>query len=326
MTPPRTAAPHVQAALSRTAQARLPLPAGAAAPGRPPAPHVQASVASAQARLAPPPPGPRPLAAHVQAKLQAPPARPSAPHLPPPLRLPAPPARPAAAQAKAIAPSPVSRPPALPRPAFLAPSPARPPVTAALQLRAVIQPATQVSYFESGVARRARHYRRDNNVGGANLATACYKVKKDGKWGGRKYKTMPSAGEHSEKRLHDYLEDLGVTYKVLWVYTELAPCGSDFHNCAQRLENWWPDAEVYYSVDYPSLEDVSSESSDDDKKTKKRKKAKRRRRRGPATLKRFRTFSKKWDSDEEDGPDSSNFNPKLQRIHSPSHYPEGWDL
>ena len=326
MTPPRTAAPHVQAALSRTAQARLSAPA----PGRPSAPHVQAMATAAQAKTAPPLHGPRPVAAHVQAKLQAPPVRPPAPHLPPPLRLPAPPARPAAAQAKAIAPPPVSRPPAPPRPAFLAPPPARPaakpPVTAAIQRSAVIQPATQVSYFQSDFARRARHYRRDNDVGGANLATACYKIKTKGKWGGRQYETMPSGGLHSEKRLYDYLEGLGVTYKVLWVYTELAPCGSDFHNCAQRLENWWPDAEVYYSVDYPSLEDVSSESSDDDQQTKKREKAKRRRGRGPSTLKRFRTYSRKWDSDEEDGPDSSDFNPKLRRIHSPPRYPEGWNL
>jgi hypothetical protein len=197
-------------------------------------------------------------------------------------------------------------------------------VTAAVQLSAVIQPAIQVSYFGSDFAKQARHYRLKNDIEGANLATACYKVKKKGKWGGLKYETMPSAGEHSEKRLHDFLEDLGVEYKVIWVYTELEPCGADYHNCAQRLEDWWPTAEVYYSVDYPSLDDVSSESSDDDGE-KKRNKAKRRRSRGPATLKRFKTFSKKWDSDEDESPSPADF-PKLRRIHSPLHYSSGVKL
>jgi len=316
MTPPRTAAPHVQAALSRTAQARLPLSASPAAPNRPPAPHVQASVASAQARLAPrspvPQPGPRPLAAHVQAKLQAPPARP------------------AAAQAKAIAPPPVPRPPALPRPAFLAPPPGRPairPPAAAIQRSAVIQLApTQVSYFTSDFAKRARHYRRDNDVGGRNLATVRYRTKSGGSWGIWKYKTLPSSGHHSEKRLYDFLEDLGVEYQVDWVYTELAPCGDDYHNCAQRLEDWWPTADVYYSVDYPSVSDVSSESDDDDKQTKKREKAKRRRSRGPATLGRFQTKSRKYDSDEDDDPAPGDFKPALRRIYSPVHYSSGWEL
>jgi len=200
-------------------------------------------------------------------------------------------------------------------------------VTAAVQRKAVIQPATQVSYFTSAVARRARHYRRDNDVGGANLATVCYQIQNDDdSWGPRKYKTMPSAGEHSEKRLHDYLEALPYVYRVRWVYTELAPCGSDYHNCAQRLEDWWPDAEVYYSVDYPSLEDVSSESSDDDRQTKKREKAKRRRSRGPATLERFKTKSRKYDSDEDDDPAPGDFKPVLRRIYSPPHYSSGWEL
>jgi hypothetical protein len=328
MTPPRTAAPHVQAALSRTAQARLQL--SAPAPGRPSAPHVQTMAAAAQAKIAPPPLGPRPVAAHVQAKLQAPPARPPAPHLPPPLRLPAPPARPAAAQAKAAAPPSVPRPPAPPRAPFLAPPPGRPAARppAAIQRSAVIQLApTQVSYFTSEYARRARHYRRDNNVGGRNLATARYRTKGGGgAWGIWRHKTLPSSGRHSEKRLYDFLEGLGVEYQVDWVYTELAPCGSDYHNCAQRLEDWWPAADVYYSVDYPSLEDVSSESNDDDKQTKKKSKAKRRRSRGTATLPRFKTKSRKYDSDEDDEPGPGDFKPPLRRIYSPAHYSSGWEL
>jgi hypothetical protein len=190
----------------------------------------------------------------------------------------------------------------------------------------VIQPATQVSYFESPYAKRARHYRRDNDVGGRNVATVCYQIKHGHSWGTNRYETMPSSGEHSEKRLYDYLEGLGVTYRVRWVYTELAPCGSDYHNCAQRLEGWWPTAAVYYSVDYPSLDEVSSESDDDDKQTKKRKKAKRRRSRGPGTLKRFKTYSKGWDSDDDDAPGPSDFNPPLRDIHSPPHYSSGWEL
>ena len=330
MTPPRTAAPHVQAALSRTAQARLSPPA----PGRPSAPHVQAKIAAVQTKIALPPVA-RPVAAHVQAKIAAPTVRPPAAHVQaklPPVPLPpraphlppVPPAVRPVAQARTLTPPP----PAVSRPsALLAPLPARP-VTAALQRKAaVIQPATQVSYFTSAVARRARHYRRDNDVGGANLATVCYQIQNDDDtWGPRKYKTMPSAGEHSEKRLHDYLEALPYVYRVRWVYTELAPCGSDYHNCAQRLENWWPNAEVYYSVDYPSLDDVSSESSDDERQTKKRDKAKRRRSRGPATLERFKTKSRKYDSDEDDPPGPGDFKPVLRTIYSPPHYSSGWEL
>ncbi len=201
-------------------------------------------------------------------------------------------------------------------------------MTAAIQRSAVIQLApTQVSYFTSDFAKRARHYRRDNDVGGRNLATARYRTKGGGgAWGIWRYKTLPSEGLHSEKRLYDFLEDLGVEYQVDWVYTELAPCGSDYHNCAQRLEDWWPTADVYYSVDYPALEDVSSESSDDDEQTKKRDKAKRRRSRGTATLGRFQTKSRKYDSDEDDDPAPGDFKPALRRIYSPVHYSSGWEL
>jgi hypothetical protein len=199
-------------------------------------------------------------------------------------------------------------------------------VTAAIQRSAVIQPATQVSYFTSNFAKRARHYRRDNAVGGRNLATVRYRTKSGGSWGIWKYKTLPSAGHHSEKRLYDFLEGLGVEYQVDWVYTELAPCGDDYHNCAQRLEEWWPTADVYYSVDYPSVSDVSSESDDDDKQTKKRNKAKRRRKRGTGTLGRLGTKSRKYDSDEDDPPTPGDFKPALRRIYSPAHYSSGWEL
>jgi hypothetical protein len=171
--------------------------------------------------------------------------------------------------------------------------------------------------------------RRGGGIGGRNIATACYQIQNaDDSWGPRKYRTMPSSGEHSEKRIYDYLEGLGYVYRVRWVYTELAPCGNDYHNCAQRLEDWWPDAEVYYSVDYPSADDGSSESSDsnEDSGTKKRKKAKRRRKRGPAILKRFETYSKKNDSDSDDAPDLSDFKPGLQRVYSPLHHSSGWEL
>jgi hypothetical protein len=239
------------------------------------------------------------------------------------------------AQARIPAPTPVPRPPAQPpasRPsALLAPLPARPvTVTAAVQRKAaVLQPATRVSYFTSPYSARARRMRRAGGVGGRNIATACYQIQNvDDSWGSRKYKTMTSSGEHSEKRLHDYLEGLGYVYRVRWVYTELAPCGSDYHNCANRLEAWWPDADVYYSVDYPSVDDVSSESSDSDEDsgTKKRKKAKRRRKRGPAVLKRLETYSRRNDSDSDDAPDPSAFKPELQHIYSPVHYSSGWDL
>ena len=193
---------------------------------------------------------------------------------------------------------------------------------------AVLQLARQVSYFSSRYSADARRYRRTHTVGGRNLATVAYELRKpNGKWGLTRYKTLPSAGLHSERRLYDYLEGLGQRYRVKWVYTELEPCGSDYHNCAERLENWWPAARVYYSVDYPSYEDVSSDDSSDsdsEKERTKRTKAKRRRKRGPGTLKRFGTYLRKHDSDDE--PDESDFKPTLTRINSPMHYSSGWEL
>ncbi len=321
----RPAAAHVQAAVGRTAQARLaPPPVRPVAPG--PAPHVQAHVqarfqptaAAVQPRTVPPP---RPAAAHVQAALgrqvQAAAVPRTAPSPPPPVR---PVPRP---MVQAL----VSR-PATPRPAPAVqarPAPFRP-------SPAVIQPATAVSYFTSQYSQFARRVRRTQNVGGRNLATACYQIQQlDGSWGARRVRTMPSEGFHSEKRLYDSLEGLGQTYRVLWVYTELAPCGDDNHNCAQRLEDWWPDAEVYYSVDYPNHDEVSTDDSSDSEDTKerrKREKAKRRRKRGPGTLKRCSTYLRKNDSDSDEGPDQDSFKPKLQRIHSPLHYSNdpGWNL
>jgi hypothetical protein len=335
LTPARPAAAHVQAAVGRTAQARLaPPPVRPVAPG--PAPHVQAQVRShIQARIQPNAaavqartvPLPRPAAAHVQAALGRQVQAAAAPRMAP-ARVPAlapPPVRPVPRpMVQALPPRPVTSQPAAPavqaRPAPFRPSPA------------VIQPATAVSYFTSQYSQFARRMRRTQNVGGRNLATACYQIQQlDGSWGARRVRTMPSEGFHSEKRLYDSLEGLGQTYRVLWVYTELAPCGDDNHNCAQRLEDWWPDAEVYYSVDYPNHDEVSTDDSSDSEDTKerrKREKAKRRRKRGPGTLKRCSTYLRKNDSDSDDGPDEDSFKPKLQRIHSPLHYANdpGWNL
>lgn len=84
--PLRAPAPHVQAAMGRTAQARMAQPAFL--PSRPPAPHVQAALRGAAQPKAAPGGAARPTpAAHVQAALRG---------TAPPKPAPAPPPRPAA--------------------------------------------------------------------------------------------------------------------------------------------------------------------------------------------------------------------------------------
>lgn len=186
------------------------------------------------------------------------------------------------------------------------------------QMGSVIQLARRVNFGKSKYAAEARKLRRGSKIGGKNIATASYRTKVGkSKWSAYSTITFTSSGTHSEKNIYDYLESLKVDYEVNWLFTELAPCGSDFHNCERRVGEWFPNASVYYSIDYPSYEDVSSESSDDEKSTKKRKKAKRRRRRGPMILKRFETkLRNDWDSSD----DEPEFNPPLRPINSPLHY------
>ena len=192
-----------------------------------------------------------------------------------------------------------------------------------------IQMAKKVSYFSSPYAHWARTKRHTSVVGGRNIATVEYQLKTKSGWSVKKYKSETSAGFHSEKLLYDFLEGLGVKYRVNWLYTELAPCGSDCHNCDERVKTWFPNLDsddIYYSIDYPSYEDVSTDDSSDSDSTKekrKRQKAKRRRKRGPRTLKRFETRIKKEGPDSDDDVDESSFKPALTTIYSPTHYSSG---
>ena len=140
---------------------------------------------------------------------------------------------------------------------------------------------------------------------------------------------MASSGTHSEKNLYDFLHNRytrrNVRYKVNWLYTELATCGSDLHNCTQRVGEWFPGVNVYYSIDYPNMDEVSSESSDSEGESLRRAKAKRRRARGPQMLKRFENKMARLDSSDPEI-DESDFNPRLRRINSPAHYSSGYEL
>jgi hypothetical protein len=184
------------------------------------------------------------------------------------------------------------------------------------------QKSRRVSYFESPRAKRARLYRVRKQANGRNVATAKYRILSTNQF---RSKTMSSRGLHSEKRLYDWLERHHPgDYRVLWLYTELETCGSDYHNCTARVSRWFPHAKVYYSVDYPSEDDVSSDSDDGVTTSQERKtaKAKRRRNRGPKALKRFQTVLTNRDNAGQnlDGPvDMDDFNPYLRVPYSPYH-------
>ena len=192
----------------------------------------------------------------------------------------------------------------------------------------VIQLATKVSYFSSRYSLDARRYRRRHRPRGRNVATVGYQVKRGRRWSAEMKKSLPSSGTHSEKTLYDYLRRKYKmkNVKVNWLYTELATCGSDLHNCTARVERWFPDAQVYYSIDYPNMDEVSSESSDseEDRVEKRRAKAKRRRGRGPRMLTRFGNKMARvgYNPDIEE----ADFNPPLRRINSPAHYSSGYEF
>jgi hypothetical protein len=178
-----------------------------------------------------------------------------------------------------------------------------------------IQMAQLVSYSQSSKARYARQERRAGNFGGRNLATVKYRVN----GGPPQYKTLPSNGRHSEKVLYDWLQaNHGTTWEVSWLYTELAPCGSDYHNCDAKVANWFPNADVYYSIDYPSADGVSSgsETDDDARELGKRKKATRRRSRGSGLLKRLKRSLNNVNSGDEMEP--SDFPTGIRSLYSPN--------
>lgn len=201
-----------------------------------------------------------------------------------------------------VRPSPVPTPPTIapPRPATSVsgtPHPGRAAVPPARQTAAVVQRVMARRGYGSKYAKHARAMRAGGKIGGRNIATVYFTVKSTGD---SHYRTIASEGFHSEKRLYDWLEeDHKADYTVHWLYTELAPCGPEVHNCRARVGAWFPGVPVYYSFIYPDLDEVSSDDEDD--KTKKlpnrdrlarmievkRTKAKRRRKRSINILKRL---------------------------------------
>jgi hypothetical protein len=145
----------------------------------------------------------------------------------------------------------------------------------------------KVSYSKSPQAQFVRRERRKNNHGGNNLATVKYKVLSTG---ATYYKTLPSNKRHSEGQLYDWLEKKHpADYKVEWLYSELEPCGRDYHDCASRVEAWFPGAKIYWSIDYASKDEVSSGDETDaaEREAEKRAKAKRRRAKSSGLVKRL---------------------------------------
>jgi RHS repeat-associated protein len=116
----------------------------------------------------------------------------------------------------------------------------------------------RVPYFGSAYSKWARDKRKLKSYGGRNLATLAY-LEADGVTRG--YKTKASDGFHSEKRLYDWFQANCAGCTVRWLYTELAPCGSDVHNCSNRVQNWWPGIDVYYSIEYPNHDEVNAVST-----------------------------------------------------------------
>jgi hypothetical protein len=283
-------------------------------------------------RCAPPPTrfGPAPAAAQ--------PKRQIAP--PPPTRFgPAP----AAVQPKAaIAPPPPTRfgpvPAAVQHKLQPAPPPARavpaPPHGLALQRKSMPAPAAssrhagviqrmRIGYFGHAKSKDAREFRESNDPGGCNVATVHYQVLSTGIFATR---TMQSNKRHTEGLLFDWLEaTYPGDYDVDWLYTELETCGSDYHNCRDRVTGWFPNAQVYYSISYPSKDTVSTDDDDDKSdlertELRKRRKATRRRARTTPILKRFSTKLKKRREAGEDSGDEvemDDFKPAMKVPYSP---------
>ena len=247
-------------------------------------------------------------------------AQPKRPGTPPPTRFATPP--PVVQPKHAAAPPPPPTRFAAARAVLQAKRSAPPPAPAIRP--AVIQAAVyQVSYYRSRKAKAAREYREQNDPGGCNVATVDYTVTSTGLSFKR---TAESNKRHTEKVLYDWLEHNHYgDYTVNWLYTELETCGSDYHNCTAKVARWFPNADIYYSIDYPAADTVSTDDDDDKSdpvETLRRKtaKAKRRRKRSAPILKRLRTKSlkrKREGQDSGDEVDIDDFNPELNVPYSP---------
>lgn len=179
----------------------------------------------------------------------------------------------------------------------------------------VVQTAAKmVGYFTSHYARKARHIRSQGGVGGRNIATAKVRVIGAGGVIANQYINKLSKGRHSEARLKRKIDKLvnhhGVgNVQVVWIYTELEPCGSDCHNCRQRLRNWFGNnTKIRYSIQYTNTGFGVSSA-----------KAKARRRRAVNTLKRFQTKLVQHAQNVQE----QSFHPPLVRVNSTDNVTKG---
>ncbi len=180
----------------------------------------------------------------------------------------------------------------------------------------VIQCMNRVSYFSSSKARFARRERILRAIGGRNLATARIDVN-----GVKRHITKVSKGHHSEaliKRKYDQLvaKHGAGNVDMRWLYSELKPCGSDYHNCRDRVAAWFPGVPVYYSLDYTKHRHGVNVAT-----------AKRRRRRSSAMLRRFNTRLRQIHNGTAVAPvDASSFTPSLRRVNSDPNLSKGYSL
>lgn len=174
----------------------------------------------------------------------------------------------------------------------------------------------RVGYFSSPYARFARLKRTNEVVGGRNIATAKVKV-----GGVSRYITKTSKGIHSEARIKRKVDQLIAAHganrvDVRWLYSELKPCGSDYHNCRDRVGHWFPGVPVFHSIDYTKTRHGVSAA-----------RAKRRRARASGLLKRFNTRLQQMNNHTKAAPvNAHSFSPALRRVNSDPNLSKGYTI
>ncbi|WP_196479723.1 RHS repeat-associated core domain-containing protein, partial [Xanthomonas translucens] len=110
--------------------------------------------------------------------------------------------------------------------------------------------STQVPYGDTDLSRITQAYRVDNDIrGGRNVAVFEYESDD----GGLIREVQASRGRHSERRIANKLEAMGVdSSKGTRIYTELAPCSSvkGMQYCEKMLGEKFASASVTHSFEY----------------------------------------------------------------------------
>ena len=108
----------------------------------------------------------------------------------------------------------------------------------------------QVGYLRNDLSRIARNHRQslENPLSGVNIAVIEYRTRSNRLL----RKVIESNGQHSERRLLEALPDYvkADRSRIRRIYSELEPCGPDYHNCDAFLRKMAPDATVTYSFKY----------------------------------------------------------------------------